>query len=491
MNREVLKKHWYSILLYLIILLGILLRLKGLNYNPSMWHDECALGWNIKFKGYLDYFGLLRYMQMAPPLFMIMTKLTVKMLGISDYNLRLIPFLFSCMSFIAFYFLAKKTLTVKSSVFWALFLFAINEKLINFSFEFKPYSSDVFFAITCLLFFLNLNIEKLTNKKTLFYGILLAIIPWFSFTSVFVILGGFVDLIIKKGKWKKGKENTVEHETHNKLFSYSSFQLFNLYAPTIISLLVYLKIYLFANYTGTNMILYWQNKFLTLNPLTFLSLLAENLKYFFFPVKYVLFTLILLVWGGVIFYKEKLEFFSICVISFVLVLLASLLHIYPFSGRLVLFLIPIFLLFLVKPLDTISFDKKIRLFIILMLTLFTFGPQMVKINDFIYSSDISKGENPRELMQFMVENLKPTDIIFINRDSNIEYAYYSSFYKIKNKFIQEPQNTDKKEIFNSIKKGSYCWFYVPYGKVRYVSDWINKNTEVILLNNNLVYAYIK
>lgn len=480
MREEKLKKYWYSILLGLIFLLGGLLRLKGLLINPSLWHDECALGWNIRFKSYSDFFGILHFEQMAPPFFMILTKLMTKILGFSDMVLRIVPFLAGIGSLMAFYFLASKVLKSESITLWATFFFAINQPLISYSFEFKPYDLDVFFTIICLLFFINLNIEKLSIKKTIFYAFVLAIIPWFSLVSIFILAGGFLNLFCKDVKFNLMKKTILAF-------------------PLIISGLVYLKIYLINNYinTGTTfMVNYWQYSFITKNPLYFFRLFVASVKYFFFPIQHVLFALILFVWGLVIYLEEKISFINISIISFILLIFASYLHLYPFAHRLILFLIPIFLLLIIKPLDSAIFDKKIKLVIAIFLTFLTFYPQIIWVNDFIHAKNISKGEYPREMMKFMAKNLKKNDIIFVNNLSDAEFAYYASFYNVKNKVIQELPSNNGIELLNSIKVKdvNFCWVFLAYGDLQPFLNWV-KAKEIIYNYKYhqcaLMYVYVK
>lgn len=466
-----------------VILFGILLRFKGFLANPSFWHDECAMAWNIKFKSYSELFGVLRFLQIAPPFFSIMTKLLTKIFGFSEMVFRFIPLIFGCLSIVSFYFLASKTLKFEFTVIGAVFLFAINQRLINYSFEFKPYGVDVFFTIICLLFFINLDMEKLNKLKAFIYGSLLAVVPWFSFVSVFIISGGFLNLFFKNIKSNLSKKIALA-------------------IPLIISGLIYLKVYLMNNYTGTHMVNYWQNCFVTANPLHFLSLLAESLRYLFFPVQYVLFLFILLIWGIIIYTKEKSSFFNISILSFIILIITSFYHIYPFAERLVLFLIPIFLLIIIKPLDLVSFDKKFKLFIILFLTFFTVHPQIIAVNAFVNAKNIDRGEYPREMMEFLVKNLKSNDIIIVNAISNTEFAYYSSFYDIKNKVIQENikyRTKDKYMTFLNTLKTGYYWLYLPYDYTDYpVNPWIQSWAEtkkvIYSAKNNrsiLMYVYVK
>lgn len=477
---DFLKKNGYTILLGLVILLGVLLRLKGLLINPSMWHDECALGWNIKFKNYSDFFGLLRFMQMAPPFFMVATKLITNVFGISDMSLRVLPFLIGSVSIIAFYFLADKLIKSKSIALWAVFFFAINQQLVYFSYEFKPYNCDVLFTIICLLLFINLDIEKLDIKKVVFYGISLALIPWFSFASTFIIAGGMINLLFKNIKSNLSKKIIM-------------------FIPLLISGLIYLKIYLINNYTGTHMVAYWHNHnaFLNANPMFFFYMLIENIKYFFYPMPYILLFLFLFIWGIRIFYKEKTPFISISAISFILLVIASYMHFYPFAERLIIFLLPIFLLLVIKPLDLISLDKKIKLFVILILAFFTFYPQIVRINSFVKAKEVSKGEAAREMVAYLTKNIKKDDIIFVSNLSNTEFAYYSSFYNMKNQVIQEPTKSNRLQFLNSIKKGKYCWFYITFKDPKLIVNWIDNNAKVIklihpeTLDDCLIYAYLK
>lgn len=389
-----------------------------------------------------------------------------------------------CGSIIVFYFLALRTLKLTSSVLWATFFFAINQQLINYSFEFKPYNFDVLFTIICLIFFIDLNLEKLSVKKAVLYGLLLALIPWCSFVSMFIIAGGFLNLIFKsrlKTDWR---------------------QKIALMLPILVSGLIYLKIYLMNNYTGTHMVDYWQGSFLNANPLFFLSLMVKTIRYFFFPIQYVLFSLILLIWGIKLYAQEKSSFLNISLISFILLIIASFLHIYPFFNRLILFLVPIFLLLIIKPLDLASFDKKFKLFIILFLLFFTLCPQIISTYKYIGSKHISRGENPREMMDFMIKSLRPNDIIFVNNASNTEFAYYSSFYDIKNKVIEERVTNDGEEKYlsflNNLKSG-YYWLYLPYDSSHiqvfpYILSWVK--TKEVLYNYQknrsiLMYIHIK
>lgn len=483
MLKNALNKYLYPLLLGLILLLGIYLRSKGFFADLSLWNDECALAWNIKFKNYSDFLGVLQVEQMAPPFFLIATKLFTKIFGFSDLIFRLIPFLCGCLSILAFYFLSKKALRTKAAILSAVFLFAINQRLVNYSFEFKQYSSDVFFTIICLLFFINLNIEKSSLKKILLYGILLALIPWCSFASVFIIAAGCLNLFFTNIKTNFQKKVVL-------IF------------PIIISSLIYLKIYLIDNYTGLNMVNCWHNYFLTNDPLFFLHLLIESIRYLFFSIQFILLFFILFILGIIIYYREKNLFFNISILSLILLIIASFLHIYPFGERLILFLIPIYLLFMIKPLDLISFDKKINYLIIIFLISIIFYPQIISATYFFKYKTLCRGEYAREMMEFMAKKLKPDDMIFVNAFSGTEFLYYSSFYKITNKVIQEEgMNKSKEEYWtflNSLKKG-YYWFYLPDNDwhrtdIQYLLSWVKTKKILYSFRQNaslIMYVYIK
>lgn len=495
MKRENVKSYWYSILPCAVILLGVLFRLKGFWANPSFWHDECAMAWNIKFKSYPELFGILRFLQVTPPFFSVATKFLTQIFGYSEMVFRFIPFITGCSSIVLFYWLSKKVLTVPSSVFWATFLFSINQELINYSFEFKPYGVDVFFTLICLLLFVNLGLDKLNIKKALLYGVSIAIVPWFSFVSSFVIAGGVLNIFITEAK-KKSLRNKA---------------IYALFLPVFISALFYLKFYIMNNYTGTHMTSDWYNYFVTLNPIHFLYLLANNLKYLFSPLKYALFTLILLVWGVIIYKREKSEFFNISILTLLIFFAASFMHVYPFAERVILFLIPIFLLFIVKPLDLIPekfSDKKLKLFIILFLMFFTAYPQVKNIYEFAYAKTIDRGEYPREMLAYIAKNIKPKDKIVVNSVSNTEFAYYSSFYDIKNEVIQESSKDKTKgnrfkflsslTFLDSLKPDHY-WFYCPFdyeiGPVNpWFETWALRQKILYFSKNNrstLMYVYVK
>lgn len=477
LKQNIKKPAWYKSLLFLVFLLGFLIRLKCFLINPSFWHDECALGWNIKFKSWIGYFGLLRFAQMAPPFFMILTKLIVKIFGFSDLSLRIIPFLAGNISIISFYFLAKNVFKKKWTILTALFLFAINSTLINYSFQFKPYSLDVLITILCILFFIKVDFEKLSLKLDFLYGFVLALIPWFSLVSVFSIAGGWLSLVLRdfKSDWKK------------KIV---------LILPVILSGLLYLKIYLFNNYTKTGLTGYWHGYFVNSDILFFFHLFVQNFKYFFYPVKYNLLSLIFLFWGVILFYKEKKRVANICMISFLLLVFASFLKLYPFFERLIIFLIPIFLIFIIKPLDLIKKEDKIKSSVILLTFLVTFFPQLKEMNRIVHVKTFSRGENPRQMMKDLMKNIKEGDIILVPNSSDTEFAYYSIFYDVKNKVIQQRPYI-KNNNMGDLRQGDYCWIFSPFGSQADISQWIMKNTNLIKIytyeknNDYLIYARIK
>lgn len=476
MQKVDVKKNLYYIFLFLIILSGIAIRLKGFLSNPSFWHDECAMAWNIKSKSYWELFGHLRFLQVTPPFLSVLTKFFTQILGYSEMVFRFIPCSLGCLSIIAFYFLSKKALNNSFLILLTIFLFSINPELIKFSIEFKPYESDVFFTIICILFFVTMDIKSFSIKKACFWGIILAFVPWFSIIGVFALIGGFLNLF-----------KDFKSDLNKKII---------LVLPLFVSSLIYLKTFVFVNYTQTHMVQDWQNYFVTLNLAHFVFLMAKSFKYLFFPVQNALFFFIFVFFGGIIFLKEKSLFFKISVYTFLAFIFASFCKLYPFGDRVILFLIPIYLLWMIKPLDYLALKNKKLLVIGFLIFIFLFIPQYQWVYDFILSNTINKGEYPREMMKELASQIKEKDIILIPNSSDTEFAYYSMFYNFGNKIIQE-RKYNSEQVLQSLTGGHYCWVYSSYGEFENIYDWIVKHAKIIKIikyqntNNNLIYIYVK
>lgn len=442
---DVIKRYKLGVIL--VIALGIALRVYAYWANPSMWHDECAIALNVKFKTYFELFGILDFLQVVPPFFTMLTKLLTYFFGYSERVFRFLPFIAGCLSIPAFYFLAEKTLKSKAAVLVSLLLFSVNNILINYSIEFKPYSLDVLFTILCLLFFINLDVTKLSIKKLVLYGFIISIIPWFSFAPMFVIGACFLNLFLKNYKqdWLKKVA---------------------LMLPVLISIVLYLVLYMYLNYTKSDMVSSWEthNAFASLDLRHNFALIIKGIKNLFLPMNYTLFFLILFVWGLVTYFRENKEIFLQFFVIWLLPFVTSFFKFYPYSPRLIIFLVPIYILCIVKPLDLISVKNKLKSGLIFFLIISSMFAQSQNIYKYSHKSHIKKADNSREFLDYVVKHLHENDTIYVNMSSNVQFLFYRMFYKIPNVvFVDDAENRSMEEAINELRKikRGYFWLYLP------------------------------
>lgn len=496
--KDILKKHWYVILISLIVLFGIYLRFKGYWANTSLWCDEASLAINIRFKKFKELFDVLMCLQVAPPFFTIATKVLTSILGFNEKVFRLIPFLTGCVSIIAFYFLATKVLVKRFSIITAVLLFAINYRLIYYSYEFKPYIFDVLFTILILLFFIHFDIKKATIKEVLSYGCLLSVIQWFSFTPMLVLAGGGLYLLFKD----------VKHYYREKFF---------LFFPILMSFFLYANVYLINNYLNSGMITYWggrENAFLAFNHHA-LFLIKNVVNFFFYFDKYnevymLSVTLLLFTIGIFVFFAQKEKAQKTYIISslltFIICAIVSFLGFYPMFERFVLFLLPIMLIIILKPLDIINMDKKVLSVLALTLISVFTSVQLIGLKDYLLLKQYSKrGEHPREMMQIMLKNIKPTDKIFVNQNSSPSANYYFYYFAPKGSFryIMGPNEKMPEsaytEALNNLEEG-YYWFFLAgdysnnHQLDKTILNWANTEQDVISTYKNedsiLLYVHV-
>jgi len=419
MFKSKFSKKMYVIGLLSVFVLGIFLRTKVFLINQSFWHDECALAWNILNKSYVELLSPLRFLQMAPLGFLFSTKMLVSWFGNSENIFRLIPYLASLFSIVAFYYLSRELFKTKNALFFANFIFAICFPLYYYAAEFKSYSVDVLLCLLALLIF-----QKINNKNLIVNAILLSCFVWFSFSSAFILLSGIIVLFLDK-----------KFDLKQKVY----FSI-----PFLINFLILFSIYFLRNFSVTKgkMVAFWSDKFLTFN--NFFHLFADWIEFLFSPS--VLIPLLSIV-GVIYFLKEKNNFIKISLTVISILILCSFFKIYPFYGRLILFLAPIFIIYYAK-----SIDKKNT--IILILFLVSLIPQTFRMYEIFKKSEFYKyNPNPREMMLFIKINAKKNDIVYINNASNSDFLYYKQIYGLENNFIIE--NLSK------IKKGDAVWFFVP------------------------------
>ena len=322
-------------LVWAFVALGVLTRLRQYVLDRSLWLDESFLALNILHRSPVELLKPLDYDQAAPLGFLLLEKSAVMLLGTSELVLRLIPFLCGVASVFLFAEVARRYLA-PLAVPIAVGLFAISDPLIYYSSEAKQYSGDV--AATLLLYLLlrplidQSQVDLARRVTCAFAG---AASVWFSQATVFTLAAlGLVAL------WRAYREKDAGR------FAW----LTAICATWASSLLVYYLVSLRAIHQNQNLLRYWYEAFAPLPPSLYadtswaLTSLANLVTYPFVSrhaqlgLESGIATAAVL--GALELNAMQKRRSLVLVLPSALTLAAAAFQLYPFSGRLLLFLVP-------------------------------------------------------------------------------------------------------------------------------------------------------
>ena len=126
----------------IILGFGVLFRVVQYLAARPYWMDEGSLEGNITRERLVDVLGVLSHTQLAPPGFLLVEWAAYRTLGDSPYALRLFPLVCGIASLFLFLGVARHVLRPRD-VWIAVALFAVSDELIYFASELKQYSTDV------------------------------------------------------------------------------------------------------------------------------------------------------------------------------------------------------------------------------------------------------------------------------------------------------------------------------------------------------------
>ncbi len=320
----------------LAILAGMSFRVAVYLRNPSFWIDESMLAVNVVERSFAQLLEPLEFNQGAPVGFLLASKAMTLFFGDSELSLRLIPLLASLVSVVVFSILAYRVLPiVPARVAIGLYLFS--PYLIGYSAEFKQYSVDA--CVTVVLLWCGARIINGNQRRDyLVLAIAGAVAVWWSHPATFV-LGAIGCVLAIDALRQRNRERVVMSACTIAMWSISFA-------------VVYL---LFVRKLGSNAYLldYWAGNFMPLPPrhLSDLSWFGQAFFQLFdrpggFHGEYGLAGLAAFsfVVGVRQLARADWRICAMVLLPFAFALVASGLHRYPFSGRLMLFAVPLLIL---------------------------------------------------------------------------------------------------------------------------------------------------
>ncbi len=170
----------------IVVAAGLALRLWQYVANASLWVDEAALARNIVDRSVPQLFAPLDYAQVAPWGFLLVEKLAVTLFGNNEYALRLFPFLCGVISVFLLLALARQFLGDAGTIV-AVTMFAFGLPFVFFPSQVKPYSTDI--AAALLIVTLALWLWQHPAGHSIAARIGGTVVPWISSASVLVIGG--------------------------------------------------------------------------------------------------------------------------------------------------------------------------------------------------------------------------------------------------------------------------------------------------------------
>jgi hypothetical protein len=348
--------------------LGALLRVWVYLNGRPYWMDEGSLSANLRGGPILDFSRPLAGDQLAPFGFLIPERVLVALFGGSVYVTRLIPLACGIAALGLFRTLAERLLS-RSGAIVAMILFAFSDDLVYYTSELKPYSWDLAIGLVVTL----VSIEELRSDSRFRRLCLLALVaiasPWMSFPSVFIVAGCGAVLLADRllaGRWPDAARLAAIAAgwAGSAVVAYrASSRLLN---------------------EATTMYVFWNFAFAPFPPTTRKALATTagilletfvtplNLVPPFLPYAFAGLAIALMVLGAVALGRRDRAAVAILVAPLALALAASALRKYPFHGRLIVWLVPVFFVLIAEGTQVVRSRRGRPLYIAVLVLLLAY-----------------------------------------------------------------------------------------------------------------------
>lgn len=317
--------RWARTALLVLVAVGTVWRCLRYLLQFPIWGDEAFVCLNLLDRDYLGLTQPLRFVQVAPLLFLWAERTALRVLGGGELALRLLPFLASLGSLCLFWRLTRLTLPATARLLAVGFL-AVAYYPVRHGCEVKPYAFDLFFALALLTAAAGWlrRPERLRDLVLLTLSVPIALMT--SYPAVFV--AGAVSLALLPKVWRRPDWRAKAlYAAYNGLML-ASFALVYRIAGTG----------QYASAGGTDNF-YWTEWFPPAQPLALLKwlALAHTGNMMAYPVGgrdgASTLTLLLVLAGAWHLWRARRQaLLVLCLTPFALTFIAAALHRYPYGG---------------------------------------------------------------------------------------------------------------------------------------------------------------
>lgn len=397
---------------WVVVILAVTISTAQFLYNRSLWLDEARLALNIINKSHFELLLPLDMNQVAPILYLQIVKLFSAFTPEAEYGLRLFPLLCFWAALVLFYKTARLLFKDTLPLIFVVSLFALNYSMVYYSSEVKQYMTDVFVAV--LFIFLLLRDYKSPGTKHLSILVAGIVALWVSNVAPIILFASGVGLLQQSlSKQKKGL-----------------WPLVGVGGVWLIVFVVYYVLFLYDHPTRAFMQAYWSeaHAFLPLNPFSsdfwvfLLYRLGGLSKMSFSPFVAIAAAFSLFVLAGYVHLLKNKKTFTFILLALPIVthMLLSAIALYPFIGRLILYLAPYVILASGFGLQTIVDrwpvkEKAHRAAFVLVPGLFL---ALLMCSFPLHRSEI------KQPLEFIQDNRQQGDSLYVAPGSVPAYTYY-------------------------------------------------------------------
>ncbi|MDX9972804.1 MAG: hypothetical protein RBU21_07435 [FCB group bacterium] len=409
---------WIPRLALALVALGIFLRLALYAFDRELGMDETMLALNFVDRSYGELFEKLDNRQGAPIGFLLASKAIMESFGRSENALRALPLLAALLSVLLFHKLSRRVLD-PYGMLCALALFAVGEYLIDYADQLKQYSTDVLIAIGLLLLSLDAQEARPTAGRLVLFAAAGAAAVWFSHAAVIVLTGVGVTLGVQVLLARDARRTLG-------LVAVGAAWTLSLGLTYFISL---------RHLTGDAYLQeYWARAFMPL-PLSVSGLrwyVEAPLDALRNPGGIVLTGVgaFAALYGGITIYRQNRPRFWLLISPIVVTLALSALHQYPFGRRLILFLVPFFLLFIGAGIGRLFQDTResAPLIAVLVTALLLLQPVAHGLAGVFTPPDF---ERTKPVLQYLAAHKQPQDEVYVYYWAHYALRFYGPGYGLQ------------------------------------------------------------